>query len=62
MVVTLPALRAGRALPPKLYLLVLIYVTGLVNRRATVRLERLRKLKNAMTSSGLEPVTFGLVA
>jgi hypothetical protein len=34
----------------------------LVEPRAIARLERLRKLKNPMTSSGIEPATFGPLA
>jgi hypothetical protein len=55
--VRLPALRAGRPLPPGGFL-VLISVRGSVDPRAVVRL--VGKLKN-VTSSGLEPATFRLV-
>jgi hypothetical protein len=61
MVVRLSALRAGRPLLPERFL-VLISVRGLVDPRAIVRLEELGQLKNPMTSSGLEPSTFWLVA
>jgi hypothetical protein len=43
-------------------LLVLISVMGGVKLRATVRLERFGQMKNPMTSLGIEPVTFQLVA
>jgi hypothetical protein len=57
------ALGAGRPLSPG-RILVLISVTGWVDPRAIVRLEGLGKLKkkNPMTSSGIEPATFQLVA
>jgi hypothetical protein len=42
--------------------LVLISDRGCVEPRAIVQLEGLGKLKNPMTSLGLEPVTFWLVA
>jgi hypothetical protein len=42
--------------------LVLISVRGLVEPSVILRLEELGKLKNPMTSSGLEPATFRLVA
>jgi hypothetical protein len=35
---------------------------GCVDPRAIVRLEELGQLKNPMTSSGVEPMTFQLVA
>jgi uncharacterized membrane protein len=58
----LSALNAGRALLPR-NIFVLISIRGSVNLRATVRLEGLGTLeKNAITSSGLEPATFQLVA
>jgi hypothetical protein len=55
------AQRAGRPLPPVRFL-VLISVRGRVDSRATVRLEGLAQLKNPVTSSGIEPATFRLVA
>jgi hypothetical protein len=60
MVVRFSALCAGRPLPSGRFL-VLISVRGCVNPRAIVRLEGLDNLKKS-TSSGLDPVTFQLVA
>jgi hypothetical protein len=59
--VRLPALRAGRALPPERFL-VLICVKADVDPRATVRLEGLAQLKNPTASLGIETATFRLVA
>jgi hypothetical protein len=42
--------------------LILISVRGWVDVRAIVQLEGLGQLKNPMTSSGFEPVTFRLLA
>jgi hypothetical protein len=42
--------------------LVVISVRGWVDLRVIVRLERLGKLENPMTSSGIEPAIFRLVA
>jgi hypothetical protein len=53
------ALRAGRPLPPGRFL-ILISVRGWGD--PIVRLEGLVQLKNPMTSSGIDPVTFRLVA
>jgi hypothetical protein len=44
------------------YFLVMISVSGSVNPRDTVQPEVLGKLINSVTSSGLEPVAFRLVA
>jgi hypothetical protein len=60
MMVRLSALRAGRPLPPGIFL-VLISLKGWVNPRAILRLEELGKLKKS-TSSEFDPVTFRLVA
>jgi hypothetical protein len=60
MAVRSSALRAGRPLAPRRFL-VLIYVRGWVDTRATVRLEGLGKFKKS-TSSGFDPTTFRLVA
>jgi hypothetical protein len=61
MAVRLSALRAGCPLPRGRFL-VLISVRGWVDPRVIVRLEGLDKLKNPVSSSGIEPVTFRLVA
>jgi hypothetical protein len=61
MAVRLLALRAGYPLPLWRFL-VLISVRGRVNHGAMARLEGLGILKHSMTSSGLEPATFRLVA
>jgi hypothetical protein len=61
MAAWLSALCAGLPLPPGRYL-VLISVRGWVDRRTIVRLEGLGQLKDPITSSGLEPATFRLVA
>jgi hypothetical protein len=57
----LSALCAGRLLPTGKFL-VLICVRGRADRRPVVRLEGLGQLKNLLTSSGIEPTTFRLVA
>jgi hypothetical protein len=54
------ALRAGRPLPAG-GLLLLISVRGYVDPRAIVRSEGLGQLKNPVTSSRIDPVTFGLL-
>jgi hypothetical protein len=51
------ALRACCLLPPGRFL-VLISVWSWVGRRVLVQLEWIDQLKNPMTSSGIEPVTF----
>jgi hypothetical protein len=61
MAVRFSALGAGHPLPRGRFL-VLIYVRGCVDPRAIVRLEGLYKLKNPMTSQGIESATFQLVA
>jgi hypothetical protein len=61
MKVRLSALSAGCPLPPGIFL-VLISVRGYLDPRAIVRLEGLGQLKNPMTSSGIEPANFRLVA
>jgi hypothetical protein len=61
MTARLSALRTGRPLPSG-RLLVLVFIRGLVDPRTTVRLEGLGQLQIAMTSSGIEPATFQLVA
>jgi hypothetical protein len=61
MTVRLSALRSDRPLPPGRFL-VLISVRSWVNSRAVVRLEELHQLKHLMTSSGIEPAIFRLVA
>jgi hypothetical protein len=53
---------APAALYPPGIFLVLNSVRGWVDRRAIVRLEVLGQLKNPITSSGLKPATFRLVA
>jgi hypothetical protein len=61
MAVRLSALRTGHSLPPERFL-VLISGTGLVEPRAIVRLDGLGELRNPVTSLGIEPATFRLVA
>jgi hypothetical protein len=61
IVVRLSALRVSRPLPPARFL-VLIPLIGWVEPRAIVRLEKLVNWKNPITSSGINHVTFRLVA
>jgi hypothetical protein len=60
MVVRLSALYAGCPLHPGGVLL-LISVRGCVDPNAIARLDGLGQLKNPVTLSGIEPVTFLLV-
>jgi hypothetical protein len=61
MAVRLSASRAGLPLPAGIFL-VFIYVRGRVEPKDILRLEELGQLKNSMTSSGIGPATFQLVA
>jgi hypothetical protein len=65
MAARLPAARTGPALFPGIIiflLLILISVRDSVNPQGLVRPEGLGKLTKRITSSGLEPDTFRLVA
>jgi hypothetical protein len=61
MAVRFSALCVGRPLPPGRFL-ALIAVRGCIYPRAIVRLEGLDQLQTPMTSSGIEPAAFRLVA
>jgi hypothetical protein len=61
MALRLSALRAGSPLPRGRFL-VFISVRGWVDPRTIVRLGGSGQLKNSMTSSGIDPATFRLVA
>jgi hypothetical protein len=61
MAVRLSALGAGRTLLPG-WSQVLIFLRGWVDLRAIVRLEGLGQLRNPVSSSGMEPASFRLVA
>jgi hypothetical protein len=61
MAVRLSALHTGHFLPSGKFL-VLISVRGWVDPKAIVQLEGLGQLKNPMTSLGIKPATFKLVA
>jgi hypothetical protein len=61
MAVKLSALRAGRPLPPGIFL-VLISVRDWVNPRAIMQLEELGQLENPAISSGIESATYRLLA
>jgi hypothetical protein len=58
MAVRLSALRAGRPLPPRRFL---VLISVRVDPRAIVRLEVLRQFKNTITTSEIETATFRLV-
>jgi hypothetical protein len=61
MAARLSALGASRPLPPGRFL-IFIFVRGRVDSEVIVRLEGLVQLRNPMSSSGIEPVTFRLTA
>jgi hypothetical protein len=60
MTVTFSVLRVGRPLPPG-QIPVLISVRDSVDLRNIVRLERLARVKEPVTSSGIEPKTTPLI-
>jgi hypothetical protein len=53
--------RRSHLYPPGIFL-VLIYIRGSIDPRAILRREGLGQFKNPITSYGIEPATFRLVA
>jgi hypothetical protein len=64
MALRLSGLRTGRALLPRniIFLLLVLISVSLIEPQGLVRTDGVSKLKNSLTSSGLEPVTFRLVS